>query len=120
MMAWLSFSVVCGPKFIVPRHRRLTLRPVRPSDVYSMVFLLGSYRVRACTHRGSHVPRLARRAVIDDGCSPRRQVAEERPINHRLMATAWHVEHAPYFFSAKISAKKSFMACHDRRSAWAS
>ena len=30
MIAKLSASVVCGPKFIVPRHRRLTFRPVRP------------------------------------------------------------------------------------------
>src|SRR5690606_21186163 len=36
MMAWLSASSVCGPKFIVPRTRRLTLSPVRPSCVYSM------------------------------------------------------------------------------------
>src|SRR5579872_5957843 len=36
MIACDSFSSVCGPKFIVPRHRRLTLRPVRPSRVISM------------------------------------------------------------------------------------
>jgi hypothetical protein len=28
--------VVLGPKFIVPRHRRDTRRPVRPRFVYSM------------------------------------------------------------------------------------
>src|SRR5690242_14229830 len=37
MMAWLSASSVCGPKFIVPRTSRLTLSPVRPSCVYFMV-----------------------------------------------------------------------------------
>src|ERR1700690_990494 len=36
MMAKESFSSVCGPKFIVPRHSRETFRPVRPSCVYSM------------------------------------------------------------------------------------
>ncbi|GLY52743.1 hypothetical protein Lesp01_63990 [Lentzea sp. NBRC 102530] len=37
MIAWLSSSVVSGPKFIVPRHRRETDRPLRPRFVYSMV-----------------------------------------------------------------------------------
>ena len=36
MIAWLSASSVCGPKFIVPRTSRLTLSPVRPSCVYFM------------------------------------------------------------------------------------
>ena len=36
MMAKLSGSVVCGPKFIVPRQSRLTDRPVRPRFVYSI------------------------------------------------------------------------------------
>src|SRR5919109_2855420 len=34
MTAKLSASVVCGPKFIVPRQRRLTLSPVRPRLTY--------------------------------------------------------------------------------------
>jgi hypothetical protein len=33
MMAKLSASFVCGPKFMVPRHRRLTESPVRPRFV---------------------------------------------------------------------------------------
>ena len=37
MMAWESASSVCGPKFIVPRHSRLTFKPVRPRYVYSIV-----------------------------------------------------------------------------------
>src|SRR5690348_8892731 len=36
MMLWLSSTSVTGPKFIVPRHSRLTERPVRPRCVYSM------------------------------------------------------------------------------------
>lgn len=36
MIAWLSASSVCGPKFMVPRTSRLTLSPVRPSCVYFM------------------------------------------------------------------------------------
>src|SRR2546430_194570 len=40
MMAKLSGSVVLGPKFIVPRQSRLTLRPVRPRFVYSMLATL--------------------------------------------------------------------------------
>src|SRR5579862_3458038 len=39
MIAKLSSSVVFGPKFIVPRHNRLTLRPVRPNWVYSNTLL---------------------------------------------------------------------------------
>src|SRR5205823_12513585 len=39
MIAWLSGSEVCGPKFIVPRHRRLTTRPSRPTCVYSTALL---------------------------------------------------------------------------------
>src|SRR6185503_4963707 len=31
-----SVSSVSGPKFMVPRQSRLTLRPVRPNRVYSM------------------------------------------------------------------------------------
>src|SRR5215831_16884551 len=31
-----SASVVNGPKFMVPRHRRLTFSPVRPSCAYCM------------------------------------------------------------------------------------
>src|SRR3712207_8005074 len=36
MIAWLSASSVFQPKFIVPRHRRDTDRPLRPRCVYSM------------------------------------------------------------------------------------
>src|SRR5882724_7849883 len=36
MIAKLSGSLVCGPKFMVPRQRRLTRRPVRPRRTYSM------------------------------------------------------------------------------------
>src|SRR5574337_1078810 len=36
IMAWLSSSDAYGPKFMVPRQRRETLRTVRPSDAYSM------------------------------------------------------------------------------------
>ena len=36
MIVWLSASGACGPKFMVPRHRRLTTRPRRPTCVYSM------------------------------------------------------------------------------------
>ncbi len=36
MIANESGSVVWGPKFIVPRQRRLTLSAVRPSRVYCM------------------------------------------------------------------------------------
>src|SRR5688572_32169916 len=36
MIAKLSASLVCGPKFIVPRHRRETLSADRPSFVYCM------------------------------------------------------------------------------------
>ena len=36
MIVWLSASGVCGPKFIVPRHTRLTTRPRCPTWVYSM------------------------------------------------------------------------------------
>src|ERR1700684_2332031 len=44
MMACESAGEVSGPKFMVPRHRRLTLRPERPRWVYSMplTFSLGS------------------------------------------------------------------------------
>src|SRR5450755_1157572 len=37
MMACASAGGVSGPKFIVPRHRRLTLRPERPRWVYSIL-----------------------------------------------------------------------------------
>src|SRR4051812_8751398 len=40
MMWWESSSVVCGPKFIVPRTRRETFRPDRPRCVYSMLATL--------------------------------------------------------------------------------
>ena len=40
IMAKLSGSLVSGPKFIVPRQSRLTLRPVRPRFVYSIDTLL--------------------------------------------------------------------------------
>ena len=36
MIAWLSASFVCGPKFMVPRTSRLPVSPVRPSCVYFM------------------------------------------------------------------------------------
>src|SRR5664279_1931589 len=36
MMSWLSVISVTVPKFMVPRQRRLTLRRVRPSCVYSI------------------------------------------------------------------------------------
>src|SRR5512141_1737216 len=36
MIVWLSASEACGPKFIVPRHRRETTRPRCPTCVYSM------------------------------------------------------------------------------------
>ena len=35
MIAWLSRSAVCGPKFIVPRHSGETRRPSRPRWRYS-------------------------------------------------------------------------------------
>ena len=44
MIAKASASMVCGPKFIVPRQSWLTFRPVRPSCVYCMVYV--SYRER--------------------------------------------------------------------------
>ncbi len=37
MIACESGSVVSGPKFMVPRHSRLTDRPVRPRWVKSML-----------------------------------------------------------------------------------
>ena len=40
MIAKLSASVVCGPKFIVPRQSRLTFRPVRPRFEYRTVSFL--------------------------------------------------------------------------------
>src|SRR6266545_3507717 len=40
MIVKLSASAVCWPKFMVPRHSRLTLRPVRPRWVYFTVLLL--------------------------------------------------------------------------------
>src|SRR4051812_19000457 len=40
MMANESGSVVCGPKFIVPRQIRLTRSAVRPSRVYCMTSTL--------------------------------------------------------------------------------
>jgi hypothetical protein len=33
MMAKLSSSLACGPKFIVPRHKRETFNPDRPNGV---------------------------------------------------------------------------------------
>src|SRR5450756_1736432 len=36
MMEWAAGSSVCGPKFMVPRHRRETDRPERPRWVYFM------------------------------------------------------------------------------------
>jgi len=42
MMAKLSASLVSGPKFMVPRQRRLTFRPVRPSWTYCMGALHGA------------------------------------------------------------------------------
>src|SRR3712207_6988651 len=36
MIAWASNSSVLHPKFMVPRHRRDTDRPLRPRCVYSM------------------------------------------------------------------------------------
>src|SRR5229473_6577976 len=36
MIAWASAGGVSGPKFMVPRQRRLTLRPERPRWMYSM------------------------------------------------------------------------------------
>src|ERR1700759_5314106 len=36
MIAWALSGGVSGPKFMVPRQSRLTLRPVRPRCVYSM------------------------------------------------------------------------------------
>jgi len=33
MMRKASLSLVSGPKFMVPRHRRLTFSPVRPNFV---------------------------------------------------------------------------------------
>ena len=36
MIVCESDPLVCGPKFIVPRHRRLTTRPRRPTWVNSM------------------------------------------------------------------------------------
>src|SRR4026207_1493916 len=36
MIVMLSASVVCGPKFMVPRQSRLTLTPDRPSCTYCM------------------------------------------------------------------------------------
>jgi hypothetical protein len=34
MIAWLSVSLVRGPKFIVPRHSGLTFNPRRPRCRY--------------------------------------------------------------------------------------
>src|SRR4051812_38811571 len=49
MMAWLAASSLSLPKFIVPRTRRLTWSPVRPSCVY---FMGPSKRVRVCSRQG--------------------------------------------------------------------
>jgi len=56
MMACESDSLVCGPKFMVPRHRRLTVRPVRPRCVYSMgsLFPPGRRRPTAATPAGRY------------------------------------------------------------------
>ena len=40
LAAFGAASLVCGPKFIVPRHSRLTCKPVRPRWVYSITVLL--------------------------------------------------------------------------------
>src|SRR5437763_11325199 len=40
MTAKLSLSLVCGPKFMVPRQRRLTFRPVRPRCAYCISVLV--------------------------------------------------------------------------------
>ena len=40
MMAWAWASSVCGPKFMVPRHRRETVRPERPRCVYCIADFL--------------------------------------------------------------------------------
>src|SRR6266545_8029494 len=58
MIAKLSASLVCGPKFIVPRHNRLTCRPVRPRDIYCMLLLLTEHWQRAVS---ALLPLIARR-----------------------------------------------------------
>src|SRR5712691_12028263 len=87
MIAWASVGGVSGPKFMVPRQRRLTLRPERPRWIYSMLLpfhvpantvpghpLAGAAGGRAVTARGTpaHVhERLAagiRRAQPGRGC----------------------------------------------------
>src|SRR3954451_12602048 len=58
-MIWCeSSSLVCGPKFIVPRTRRETDKPVRPRCVYSMFVTLRPVRVAPikCTKAAGQEP----------------------------------------------------------------
>ncbi len=53
MMAALSASEVKSPRFIVPRQRRLTFRPVRPSCVYCMMRPPDADDVRCAVYHGT-------------------------------------------------------------------
>ena len=60
MISWESASSVFQPKFMVPRQRRETDRPLRPRCVYSMRFHPGTLSVvpqRRCNLARSHAPR---------------------------------------------------------------
>src|ERR1700689_3934099 len=68
MMAWASAGEVSGPKFIVPRQRRLTLRPERPRGGYSMRPSLS--RRRSVTVGGNPLAGAAGRRAVAAGGAP--------------------------------------------------
>src|SRR6476661_4779513 len=65
MIASASAGGVSGPKFMVPRHRRLTERPERPRWMYSMCLTL-SRRRRLTRPRPTSAPRQTDRSVRDN------------------------------------------------------
>src|SRR3954452_2850634 len=79
MMAKLSGSVVCGPKFIVPRHRGLTRKPERPSGRWFISIFLPKPRLLAAGVRdstknpGCKQPGLSRDFIFAPNSSPHRR-----------------------------------------------
>src|SRR5665811_999229 len=72
MMEWASASWVCGPKFMVPRHRRETDRPERPRWVYFMVWVLFTASVLLVGTVGALLAGRSCRCCVDvRGCRPR-------------------------------------------------
>src|SRR5947208_9191381 len=78
IIAKLSVSLVWGPKFIVPRHSRLTCKPVRPRWVYSTAVLL-----LAMMHQYRLSARLARRAGDRCGAEVQAEVAGGEAVRCR-------------------------------------